>query len=282
MMGTTAMLEVRDLSVVFQRIETWGRSRRIEALRGLSLELHPGEIVAVVGSSGAGKSVLAHAILGILPSNVEIEGEILYRGEVLTKRRLEQLRGREIALLPQSITFLDPLVKAKHAVRWAARMSGLGRAEARAAQRRAFLRLGLPEEIGDRFPSELSGGMVRRVLLAMATVGNASLLVADEPTPGLHPEAVQESLRRLRLVADQGSAVLLISHDIAACLAVADRVAVFLDGAVVEVARAAAFSGRGEQLRHRYSRALWNALPQNLFLETPSAGGLGGTRVSGA
>jgi peptide/nickel transport system ATP-binding protein len=269
-MGGTAMLAVRDLSVAFQRIERWGCSRRIEALRGLSLELHPGEVVAVVGSSGAGKSVLAHAILGILPSNAEIAGEILYRGEVLTKRRLEQLRGREIVLLPQSITFLDPLVKAKHAVRWAARMSGMGRAEARAAQQRAFLRLGLPDGVGDR------------VLLAMATVGNARLLVADEPTPGLHPEAVQESLQRLRRVADQGSAVLLISHDIAACLSVADRVAVFLDGAIVEVARSAAFSGQAEQLLHRYSRALWSALPQNLFLETPAAGGRGEAQVSGA
>jgi peptide/nickel transport system ATP-binding protein len=231
--------------------------------------MNHGEVLAVIGSSGAGKSVLAHAILGILPANAEIEGQILYQGEALTEERLKQLRGREIALVPQSVSFLDPLVKAKHAVRWAARMCGLRDPEARVAQQNACFAVGLSEEASERFPFQLSGGMLRRLFLAIATVGKPTVLIVDEPTPGLHPKAVSESLQRLRGFADDGKAVLLISHDIAASLTVADRVAVFLDGTVVEVARAEAFQGQGERLQHPYSRLLWNALPQNAFADIP-------------
>jgi peptide/nickel transport system ATP-binding protein len=278
------MLTIRELSVTFRRVEHWGQVARIPVLHRVSLDVAPGEVVAVVGSSGAGKSILAHAILGILPGNAEIEGRIFFRGEDLSPSRLAKARGREIALVPQSVSFLDPLVKVKHAVRLAARRSGLGRRETLAAQEDVFARLGLSADAGDRFPFELSGGMARRILLAMATVGNPSLLIADEPTPGLHPEAVRESLLRLRTFADDGKAVLLISHDIVACLAVSDRVAVFLDGEIVEIAPAAEFARKGEGLHHPYSRALWNALPENAFeppYETP-AGSRGSTLPDGA
>jgi peptide/nickel transport system ATP-binding protein len=265
MMANSGLLSVQDLSVTFRRVEPGGQVARIPVLRHASLDLGQGEIVAVVGSSGAGKSILAHAILGVLPGNAQVHGRILFRGQELTPDRLAAIRGREIALVPQSISFLDPLVKAKHAVQLAARRAGLDKEQARLAQTDAFARLGLSPDAGDRYPFELSGGMSRRVLLAMATVGNPSLLVADEPTPGLHEEAVRESLARLRSLADAGKGVLLISHDIVSCLTIADRVAVFLDGEVVEIVSAAAFSQNGTRLSHPYSRTLWNALPQSAF-----------------
>lgn len=261
-------LAVRDLAVTFRRTEPWERATRIEALRGLSLSVCRGEGIAVVGSSGSGKSVLSHALLGILPNNAEVTGSILYRGEELTRQRLTELRGRHIALVPQSVTFLDPLLRVKHAVRWAARRSGLGKAEASVAQQEAFARMSLTSETAELFPFQLSGGMTRRVLLAMATVGRTNVLIADEPTPGLHPEAVQESMNHFRRLADEGRAILIISHDIKACLPIANRIAVFLDGKVIEIAKASAFSGNGEALTHAYSRALWNALPDNGFTAT--------------
>lgn len=264
-MANNGVLSVQDLSVTFRRVEPGGQVSRMTVLRRVSLDIGQGDVVAVVGSSGAGKSILAHAILGVLPGNAEIGGRILFRGEELTGERLPKVRGREIALVPQSISFLDPLVKAKHAVQLAAQRAGLEKKQARTAQEDAFARLGLSPDAGDRYPFELSGGMARRVLLAMATVGDPSLLVADEPTPGLHEEAVKESLSHLRRLADTGKCVLLISHDIVSCLAVANRVAVFLDGGVVEIAAAAEFSRGGTDLRHPYSQALWNALPQNAF-----------------
>jgi len=264
-MAGQTVLSVEALSVTFRRVEPLGQVTKIPVLRRVSLDVGRGEILAVVGSSGAGKSVLAHAILGLLPGNAEVQGRILFRGEALTTDRLTKIRGRELALVPQSVSFLDPLLKAKHAVRLAARRSGLGKEAARAAQEQTFARLGLSEDAGERFPFELSGGMARRILLAMATVGNPSLIIADEPTPGLHEEAVRESLEQLRGLADAGRPILLISHDIAACLAVADRVAVFLDGEIVETAASSEFAGQGSGLRHPYSRTLWNALPQNAF-----------------
>lgn len=278
-MESLGHIAVRNLSVTFCRTERWGHVTRIQALRGLSLAVHRGEVLAVVGDSGGGKSVLAHALLGILPSNAEIEGDILYDGESLTSPHLARLRGRQIALIPQSVAFLDPLVRVKHAVRWAARRSGLGKAAATMTQQEAFLRMGLSEEAANSFPFQLSGGMIRRVLLAMATVGNASVLVADEPTPGLHPEAVSDSMRLLRELADEGRAVLIISHDVTACLGIADRVAVFLDGAVVESAAASAFTASGTGLKHPYSLALWDALPDNGF-STPADSSLHGVSSS--
>lgn len=260
-----SVLQARGLCVAFERREPWGTRHPIPVLEGVSFELGVGEVMAVIGSSGAGKSVLAHAILGILPKNARIHGELLYRGELLSGECLARARGRELALVPQSIGFLDPLVRGRKAVEWMARRCGLGKADARAAAEKALRRVGFPPEAEDRFPFELSGGMVRRLLLAIALVGNPFLLVADEPTPGLDPEAVRESLQGLRDFADEGKSVLIISHDVAACLPIADRVAVFLDGRIVEVASASAFSGMGEGLEHPYSRALWNALPENGF-----------------
>lgn len=264
------LLRIQDLQVAFHRGKGFEPTSSISVLKGVSLTGFTGEVLAVIGESGAGKSILAHALLGLLPRNAELSGTITYRGEPLNARRLEQLRGREIALVPQSVGFLDPLLKAKHAVRLAARRAGKGRAESIAAQERAFEQLGLSSVAGEAYPFELSGGMARRVLLAMALVGNAKLLIADEPTPGLDPESVQESMKLLKALATEGRSILLISHDIVAALTIAHRVAVLVDGTIVEVALASAFCGAGGQLVHPYSRALWNALPDNAFIAPSS------------
>ncbi|MCR3922980.1 MAG: ABC transporter ATP-binding protein, partial [Firmicutes bacterium] len=110
------------------------------------------------------------------------------------------------------------------------------------------------------------GGMARRILVAGAMVSDARLVMADEPTPGLHPEVVQEALGHLKELAKQERAVMLITHDIEAALTIADSIAVFYAGTTVEIAPVEDFVGRGEALRHPYSRALWQALPQNDFI----------------
>jgi peptide/nickel transport system ATP-binding protein len=97
-------------------------------------------------------------------------------------------------------------------------------------------------------------------------VNNAELIIADEPTPGLHPEIVQETLGHLREIADAGSAVVLITHDIGTALNIADRIAVFYAGTVVEVSPADDFKNNGKDLRHPYTQALWQALPENEFV----------------
>ncbi|MCG8400571.1 MAG: ABC transporter ATP-binding protein [Firmicutes bacterium] len=257
---TPPILEVKELAVSFVQYTGGLRQRNLDVITGLNVTVEPGEIVAVVGSSGSGKSLLAHAILGILPDNAGVTGSMHYAGEELTPDRQAKLRGREIALIPQAVTFLDPLMRVGAQVRTAVKNG-----DAAAAQQKVFARYQLMPRAGRLFPFQLSGGMARRVLVAGAVVSGARLVIADEPTPGLHPQVVRETLGHFRELADEGCGVMLITHDIQTALKVADRIAVFYAGTTVEIAPAADFAGDGESLRHPYSRALWRALPQNSF-----------------
>ena len=115
--GSSPLLEVEHLEVSFLQYERGWRQKTIVPIRDLSLSVHSGEMVAVVGSSGSGKSLLAHAVMGLLPYNGSWKGDIRYRGEALTEKRLKKLRGREIVLVPQSVSYLDPLMRAGEQVR---------------------------------------------------------------------------------------------------------------------------------------------------------------------
>ena len=256
------ILQVDRLSISFTQYERGLRQRTLPVIRDLSLSLFPGQVTAAVGSSGSGKSLLAHGILGLLPYNSRMEGTILYRGEPLTQRRAEALRGREIVLIPQGVTYLDPLMKVGPQVR-----RGRRDADARAECRSVLARYGLGPETEDLYPFELSGGMARRVLMASAVLEQPRLIVADEPTPGLDARAAGRILGHIRELAEEGAAVLFITHDLELALTIAHRVLVLYAGETVEEADAADFAAGG--LRHPYTRALWNALPQNGFTPIP-------------
>ena len=258
------ILQVDRLSISFTQYERGLRQRTLPVIRDLSLSLFPGQVTAAVGSSGSGKSLLAHGILGLLPYNSRMEGTILYRGEPLTQRRAEALRGREIVLIPQGVTYLDPLMKVGPQVR-----KGRRDADARAECRSVLARYGLGPETEDLYPFELSGGMARRVLMASAVLEQPRLIVADEPTPGLDARAAGRILGHIRELAEEGAAVLFITHDLELALTIAHRVLVLYAGETVEEADAADFAAGG--LRHPYTRALWNALPQNGFTPIPGA-----------
>lgn len=260
------MLQVEKLAVTFTMYDVGLVRRELAVITDLDLTVKRGEMVAVVGASGSGKSLLAHAVLGILPPNATVAGTMYFEGEALTPTRQAALRGRTIALIPQSVGFLDPLMRVGHQVRRTAALSGLPQQAIAQAQATTFQRYGLAERVSRLFPFQISGGMARRVLTATAAVGKATLLIADEPTPGLHPDAVVETLNHLRELADEGRGVILITHDIDAALRVADRVAVFYAGTTVEVANAADFATDGHQLRHPYTKALWRSLPQHDFV----------------
>ncbi len=263
------MLSVQNLSVTFTMYDLGQSQKQLTVITDLELEVSSGEVVAVVGSSGSGKSLLAHAVLGILPHNAQVAGRMLFKGEPLTPQRQAALRGREIALIPQSVSYLDPLMPVGPQVRRAARLSGLPAKEARQVVDRVFERYGLASSVQQRFPFQLSGGMARRVLVATAAVGRAALVIADEPTPGLHPDVVVETLNHLRELASAGKGVILITHDLEAALRVADKVAVFYAGTTLEIANAVDFT-RGT-LRHPYTQALWRSLPQNDFIPVPGS-----------
>lgn len=259
------ILEIDELSVSFLQYENSRSSRQIElpVISRLSVSVHAGEIVAVVGSSGSGKSLLAHAILGMLPYNAKTSGEMYFDGELLTKERIEHLRGNRIAFVPQSTTYLDPLMNVGTQVSGSKKDRTL-----REKQRGLFERYGLGTEVDEKYPFECSGGMTRRVLLTSALMGNPELIIADEPTPGMDLALAKQSMADFRAFADEGNGVLLITHDIELALEVADRIAVFYAGTTVEEALVSDFAAE-ETLRHPYTKALWRALPQNGFTPLP-------------
>ncbi len=253
------LLEIHDLSVSFRMYDAGLEQKDLQVISDLHLRIRPGEIVAVAGSSGSGKSLLASAILGILPANATVRGHVHYRGKELTPEMQRELRGKEIALVPQSVAYLDPLMRVGKQV------DGHRRPKPTEKRRSLFRRLELPERTETLYPFQLSGGMARRVLVSTALLTEASLVIADEPTPGMSLDQALEALKMFREMADAGKSVLLITHDIDLAFEFADRVAVFYAGTTVEIAPVEDFRTGPQALRHPYSQALWRALPQNGF-----------------
>lgn len=202
--------------------------------------------------------------MGLLPENALLSGTIAYKGKILDQADKEKLRGKELALVPQSVAYLDPLM------RIGTQVSGKGAPKKKVTlQKKIFQRLQLKENVEKLYPFQLSGGMARRVLVSTAVLSGADVIIADEPTPGLDLEMALETLKIFRELADEGKAIVLITHDIDLAFHIADRVAVFYAGTTLEIADANDFLEGPEALRHPYSKALWKALPQNGFEPVP-------------
>ena len=266
------LLQVEHLSMSFSMHEPGApffQARRVDipVLRDLSLSVRAGELVAVVGASGSGKTLLADAIMGLFEPNAQVEGSICFAGQSLDAAAISRLRGRGISLVPQNVNNLDPLMRVGEQVVGACGLGRTGRARRRertARMRTLFREFGLESRVERMFPHELSGGMARRVLVTSALIDDPRLIVADEPTPGLDMELAVRALSDLRAFADGGGGVLLITHDLELALSVADRVAVFRDGSVVEETSVCNFSDPS-RLAHPFSRALWHAMPEHDF-----------------
>ena len=253
----SSVLEINNLSVSFSMYDKGFKKRNLEVVHELNINAYEGEIIAVVGSSGSGKSILAHAVMGILPSNAKVKGDIKFCGKTLDDKYIKEIRGKEIGFIPQSIDFLDPLMKIGKQV------MGVNGIEEK--MKEVFKRYSLDEKVAELYPFQLSGGMARRVLISMAMMNEVKLIVADEPTPGLSLDLAVDALKSFRELADSGCAILLITHDIDLALKVADRIAVFYAGSIVEIASVEDFKKGKEYLRHPYSKAFIDALPQNGF-----------------
>lgn len=253
------VLSVKNLSVSFTQYERLFSRTCLPVIGDLNLTVGEGEVVAVIGSSGSGKSLLAHAVLDLLPYNSNWSGEISYFGEILTRKRMKELRGHEIVLVPQSVSYLDPLMKSGTML-----LRGSKKPQDRKKGVEALNRYGLGEDTMNRYPFELSGGMTRRVLIASAVMEHPRLVIADEPTPGLHVEAARRVLSHFREMAMEGAGVLLITHDLELALTCADKIVVFYAGTSLEEALASDFQ-KEENLRHPYTKALFRAMPRNGF-----------------
>ena len=253
------ILEVKDLSVTFTQYDRGFSRRTIHAVEKMDLTVKNGEIVAVVGSSGSGKSLLAHAIMGILPYNSEMNGEIWFLGERLTAERVKNLRGHEIVLVPQSVSYLDPLMKIGEQIQ-----NGKKDVSVKEKCLAVLKRYGLSPDIREKYPFQLSGGMAQRVTIALAACSRARLLIADEPTNGLD-EAGRAQFFALLDSIFPDAAKLIITHDISVA-ARCDRVLVLCGGQMLETGVSSTVLSAP---RHPYTKALLAAQVANGMQPSP-------------
>jgi dipeptide transport system ATP-binding protein len=237
-------------------------------LRGVSLQVQPGEVRGLVGESGAGKSMLGRAVLGLLPANATVtSGHIAFEGrDLLNMREAERrsLLGRRIALIPQ-----DPMTSLNPVKRVGAQIGSLLRHHLGLSKRAALVRgaellaevaIREPERVLSLYPHEISGGMRQRVLIAMAFACDPSLVIADEPTTALDVTVQRQVLQLVeRLRRRHGSAVLFITHDLGVVAKICRSVTVMHAGRVLEEGETAEVIVRP---RHAYTRALLAATPR--------------------
>ncbi len=213
----------------------------VRAVDGVSFEIAAGETLGLVGESGCGKSSLGRGVLGLLPDNAAVGGQVLYRGRDLTElepRALRAMRGPELGLIFQEpMTRLDPLVTIEdhflETIR--AHEPELKKEEMRARSLETLARMGIPPTRFKQYPHEFSGGMRQRIMIALALVLRPSLLIADEPTTALDVIVEAQILGILAdLRANFDTALLLITHNLGIIAEACDRVAVMYAGKVVE------------------------------------------------
>jgi peptide/nickel transport system ATP-binding protein len=273
-LSDAALLDVEELSVRFL-LGPQGRHGIVSAVTDISLRLSAGRVLALVGESGCGKSVLAASLLGLLPANAEVRGraliatgdgagiELLGAPEQLLQSRV---RGRLIGLVPQSAaTHLTPVLHIGAQLAEAVRELG-DAAAVPAATEKLVVRAGLETDVLHRYPHELSGGTAQRVGVASALAGNPSVVLADEPTAGLDRPLVDRTVDQLAALAADGHAVLLITHDLRAARRVATDLAVMYASRIVE-------HGPADEMFndpwHPYTRGLLAALPDRGFTTIP-------------
>ena len=257
------LLEVKNLSVSF-----FTRGGEVQAVRDVSFSLRAGEVLAVVGESGCGKSVLCKSIMKLLPRTAKIKsGSITMNGTDIThyrEREMYRLRGKLFSMVFQDpMTSLNPTMTVGAQIAEAVRVhqTDIGREalRARVIELMALVGIGRPEERMKLYPHDFSGGMRQRAVLAIALAGNPSILFADEPTTALDVTIQAQILDLLRDIQQKlGTATVFVTHDLGVVARVADRVAVMYAGKIVE-------TGTAEEIfydpRHPYTWGLLQALP---------------------
>ncbi|MFC4472599.1 ABC transporter ATP-binding protein [Streptomyces xiangluensis] len=228
---TEVLASVQDLRISFDAVE---------AVRGLTFDVHEGEVLAVVGESGAGKSLTARALLGMPPRGATVTGSVrLGADELVDAPRSVRsgLWGRRIALVPQdALSALSPVHQVADQLAAAVRsVDGVSRKEARARAVAALEEVGIAPDKTRAYPHEFSGGMRQRAVIAMAMLHQPDLVIADEPTTAQDPETQKQVLDLLaRRTGAAGAALVLVTHDLAAVREHADRMLVMYAGRLVE------------------------------------------------
>ena len=256
------VLSVKDLRVSFRAY-----GGLVQAVRGVSYDLHRGETLAIVGESGSGKSQSIRAILGILAGNAIIEeGEILYDGMDLTKIKEEdfhQIRGKRIGLIFQDpLSALNPIMKIGNQITESLRLNRkMKKDEAKKVALELMKSVGIPEpeKRFEQYPFQFSGGMRQRIVIAIALAGDPEILICDEPTTALDVTVQAKILELINEIKrERNLSVIFITHDLGVVANMADRVNVMYAGKVVE-------TGTAEEIffepAHPYTWALLSSMP---------------------
>ena len=248
-----SVLRVSGLEVAFQN----------RVVKGVSFEVPENGTVALVGESGSGKSVTALSILGLLPPNARVSGQILFGGKDLlkaSKRELRAIRGAQISMIFQEpMSSLNPVFSVGFQIGEALRAHRGGYSRRRVVELLEEVGISDPARKIDSYPFQLSGGEQQRVMIAMALACEPKLLIADEPTSALDVTVQAQIVRLLRdLAGEIGMALLLISHDLGVIGQLADRVQVMYGGRIVE---AGATKDVFRRRAHPYTQGLFAAVP---------------------
>jgi peptide/nickel transport system permease protein len=251
------VLQVRDLRVRFAT-----PAGRLHAVQGASFGLQEGEVLGLVGESGSGKSVTAHTLLGLLPENAVSSGEVLYRGRpvgAMGREELRRYRGGEVGMIFQEPgRSFDPIYSIGHTLAETilTHEPELPEREARERSVRLLEEVQVPhagQRLGN-YPHQLSGGLLQRIMIALALAAGPRVLIADEPTTALDVTIQAQIVRLLlSLKESRGLSVLFISHNLALVSGLADRILVMYAGVILEDGAAAEVLGRP---LHPYTRAL--------------------------
>ena len=259
---TQALLDIEDLHVSFR-----GEHGRVQAVNGVSLNLNPGETLAIVGESGSGKSVTALSILQLLGDAGRIDrGSISFNGNDLSHfnaQQIRNIRGNQISMIFQEpMTSLNPVITVGRQVAEPLVLhKGMSWQEALVEAENLLRKVAIPDPASrlDEYPHQLSGGMRQRIMIAMALACSPQLIIADEPTTALDVTVQAQILALLKeLTAQQGAALILITHDLGVVARYADNVAVMYGGMIMERGSAADIYASPS---HPYTQGLMRSIP---------------------
>ena len=256
------LLEVKNLKTTFRK-----KNKELVAIENVSFEIKKGETLGLVGESGSGKSVTSMSIMRLLEENATIDGEVIFQGENIlnfSKKEMKKIRGSKIATIFQDpMSSLNPILKIKDQLMECTRIHmnySKKEAEEHALKMMRLVGIPSPEDVLNRYPHQLSGGMCQRVMIAMGMSCNPELLIADEPTTALDVTIQAQIMELLlKLKEKQKMGILLITHDLGVIAETCERVIVMYGGRIMEKATV-------EELfkdpKHPYTKGLINSVPK--------------------
>lgn len=251
------MLSLRQVSLDVARYRWYGAKNWSSLLQNVSFDVAPGQMVALVGGSGEGKSLLLQCLLDLLPENLRVHGTIMLDGKALSSNDMREYRGTTFSYVPQGVQALNPLLSIETHLRRASQLSGQAWNVRDINQ--LLQRSQLESTVLEAYPRQLSGGMAKRILACHASLSQARYILADEITAWLDAPLANQLLEQLRGLCEQGKGVLWVTHDLTLAARHADRIVALHQGTVSDNV------SREQLMREEISEHLqrqWQALPE--------------------